>query len=136
MQSSWFFCLRSSQCATATPTTNAHPTHLPLLLLPLLVHRPAAVFTPSMFETKDLVMARQVAIQGTNNTLDRLAAINDARVFEGGKPNKQFEAAFAPINASWFDQNLGGKKWTASGPIFQGLNDTMALSNNFTTLSA
>jgi hypothetical protein len=89
-----------------------------------------------MFETKDLVMARQVAIQGTNNTLDRLAALNDARAFEGGKPNKAFEAAFAPINASWYDQNLSGKKWTPSAPIFQGLNDTIQLSNNFTTLSA
>ncbi|WIA18457.1 hypothetical protein OEZ85_009915 [Tetradesmus obliquus] len=95
-----------------------------------------AVFTPSMYETKDLVMARQVAIEGTNNTLLRLAFAEDARLFNGGKPNKAFDAAFAPINASWFDQNLGGKKWTPSGPIFQGLNDTMALSNNFTTLSA
>lgn len=89
-----------------------------------------------MYETKDLVMARQVAIEGTNNTLLRLAFAEDARLFNGGKPNKAFDAAFAPINASWFDQNLGGKKWTPSGPIFQGLNDTMALSNNFTTLSA
>jgi hypothetical protein len=107
-----------------------------LLLLLLLFHCPAAVFTPSMYETKDLVFARQVAIQGTNNTLDRLAALNDARVFEGGKPNKAFEAAFAPINSSWYDQNLSGKKWTPSYAIFQGLNDTMALANNFTTLSA
>jgi hypothetical protein len=97
---------------------------------------PAAAFTPSMYETKDLVFARQVAIQGTNNTLDRLAALNDARVFEGGKPNKAFEAAFAPINSSWYDQNLSGKKWTSSSAIFSGLNNTMALANNFTTLAA